>query len=227
MQKNDWGSGKVFGRLMLTGKSYSGDRSKRYVEVICDCGVIKWVRFDTLKGSNNQSCGCAEVDRMKENNYHRTHGLNGHPLWNVYRAIKDRCYRDSSNRSGNYKEKGVVMCDEWLNSYPSFYDWAINNGWEKGLQIDKDILYKKKYGTATGKIYSPEFCCFVTAKENNRNRTTSRFLEYNGQRKTMAEWAEIIGISQSTLSIRLNKYGWTVERALTQPLKILKKRLTL
>lgn len=226
MEKFSWEAGKKIGRLMLTGKSYKDEKSKKHVEVICDCGKNKWVRLDSLMNNQNASCGCYNSERVKNVPPNLKHGLNSHPLWRVYRSIKDRCYYPSCNRYKNYGEKGVVMCKEWYDSYELFYYWAIDK-WKPGLQIDKDILYKKKYGTDTGMIYSPEFCCFITAKENSRNRTTSTFIEYNGQSKTMAEWAEIIGLSQSTLSIRLNKYGWSVDRALSQPLKILKKRLTL
>lgn len=219
-----WESGTIYGRLMTTGKTYNNERSRRYVEVICKCGTIKWVRLDGIVTGENVSCGCYNIERVKSNPPHLTHGLTKHPLWRVYRSIKDRCYYPSSNRFKNYGAKGVVMCDEWINDYPSFYNWAIDK-WKPGLQIDKDILYKEKYGTSTGMIYSPEFCCFITPKQNNRNRTTSRNIEFNGQTKTMAEWAEEIGLSQSTLSARINKQQWSIERALTKSLKIFKPRL--
>lgn len=71
------------------------------------------------------------------------HGLSKHPLHNVWHGIKCRCYGKSSKGYNNYGALGVIMCDEWKNNFKSFYDWAISNGWEKGLQIDKDIKAKK------------------------------------------------------------------------------------
>lgn len=218
-QNYEWESGTKFGRLMSTGKSYNDERSRRFVEFICSCGKIIWRRFDGVKNAPNASCGCFNAERIKANPPHTTHGLNSHPLWDVYRAIIDRCTRPSCNRYKNYGAKGVIICPEWKGNYPAFYEWAINNGWKEGLQLDKDIKYKEKHGTNTGMIYSPEYCSFITSKENNRNRTTSVFAEYNGQRKTLAEWAEEYGVSQQTLGKRINEYGYSIEKALTTPIK--------
>lgn len=219
MAKYKWDAGTRYGMLVCSGKSYSDERSRRHVEVVCDCDKIKWVRLDSL--SVSKSCGCLEV----YNKGNTQHGLNSHGLHKVWISIKQRCYCDYSNRYKNYGAVGVVMCDEWLNEFMSFYKWGIANGWEKGLQIDKDILYKKKNGGEKGLIYSPEYCCFVTPKENSRNRTTSVYLEYNGEKKTLAEWSELKGLSQQTLQKRI-KRGWSIDRMLTEPVKILKKRLS-
>lgn len=220
MQNYEWESGTRFGLLMCTGKAYRNEKSRLFIEVICKCGVIKWMRFDTVKIA--QSCGCLNIERVKNNPCNIKHGLNKHPLWNVFRSMIDRCYRPSSNRFKNYGAKGVIMCQEWRKDYPAFYKWAINNGWAKGLQLDKDIKYKENNGADTGMIYSPEYCRFVTSLENNRNRTTSRFLDFKGQRKTSAEWAEQLGLTQQTISNRLNNLGWDVEKTLSTPVKISK-----
>lgn len=223
MENKKWDLGTRFGHLITTGKSYNGIKSRKFVEVICDCGVIKFMRVDTLRDFENMSCGCYNIQRIKDSPPHITHGLSKHPIWNVYRGMILRCYQRSCNRWHRYGGKGVIMCDEWRNDFQSFYDWAIDK-WKPGLQLDKDILYKKIHGTDTGMIYSPTYCCFITAQENSRNRSTSRFIEFNGENKTMAEWADSIGISQQTLSKRINSYKWTIERALSQDLKILKNR---
>jgi len=60
---------------------------------------------------------------------------------------------------------------------------------------------------------------FVTRKENCRSRTTSRIIEFNGQAKTSAEWAEELGMTQQTISSRLNSFRWSVEKTFTTPTK--------
>jgi hypothetical protein len=75
------------------------------------------------------------------------------------------------------------MCDEWKNSFGTFEKFCTDNGWRRGLQIDR--IDNNGY-------YSPENCRFVPPKVNARNRRTNRFLEFNGEKKTCVEWAEII-----------------------------------
>ncbi len=96
----------------------------------------------------------------------KTHGLTKHPLYKVWDAMKDRCYREKSTRYEYYGGIGVSVCDEWKNDFKKFYDWAIDI-WKPGLQIDKDILCKKL--NIYPKIYSPETCLFVTPRENGMN----------------------------------------------------------
>ena len=59
---------------------------------------------------------------------------------------------------------GVTVCDEWINDFAAFRDWALNNGFEKDKEIDKDFL-SRELGISPA-IYSPETCMFVTVDEN-------------------------------------------------------------
>jgi len=183
-----WESGQVYVKLLLTGKSYYNNK-RRYVEAICKCGKVSWSRLDTIKRGENPSCGCTNSERLKTNKPAVTHGLRKHPLYMIFRHIEARCYDKNNYAYKNYGAKGVTICPEWRNKFLVFFDWAIKNGWRKGLELDKDYLYSKKFGTKTGLIYSPEYCSFITRKDNCRKRTTSRILEYNGIRQTSAEWA--------------------------------------
>jgi len=85
-----------------------------------------------------------------------------HPLYQVWAGIKDRCYNTNCKTFNRYGGRGVVICEEWKNNFKKFYDWAINNGWEQGLEIDKDV--KAKELGIPPLLYSPEMCCFVTKK---------------------------------------------------------------
>jgi len=96
------------------------------------------------------------------------HGYTGHPIHNTWRGMIDRCYKPSCQRYTDYGGKGITICQEWLNSFETFKDWSLNNGWEKGLQIDKDKLcYELQISP---KIYSPNTCLWVTAKTNVKYR---------------------------------------------------------
>jgi hypothetical protein len=144
------------------------------------------------------------------------HGLSKHPLHNVWHGIKCRCYGKTSKPYKKYGALGVIMCEEWKNNFKSFYDWAIANGWEKGLQIDKDI--KSKELGVEANLYSPERCSVVTAKVNSNNKSSNRVITFNGQTKTLSEWADITGIHRNTIRVRLEYHGFSIKDALTSPI---------
>lgn len=55
--------------------------------------------------------------------------------------------------------------------------------------------------------------------EQGNNRSTNRYLEHNGEKHTISEWGEILGINPDTISSRLQR-GWSIEKTLTEEIKI-------
>lgn len=131
-----------------------------------------------------------------------THGLSKHPLYSVWCGIKKRCYLKSNHNYHLYGAIGVRMCDEWLNDFVSFYNWCIDNGWEKGLQIDKDII-PRKLGIQP-LLYSPEMCSIATSHQNNCSRRGNVYTEMDGVTKTASEWSLVSGKHRSEISKRIN-----------------------
>lgn len=125
-----------------------------------------------------------------------------HPLLAVWAGMKARCYNVNNGAYHNYGGNGVTVCEEWIKFKP-FFKWALENGWKPGLQIDKDKLSPQR----NGKIYSPEYCCFLSQKENQNNRRNNVMVEYNGQLKTVSEWSEEKGIEYFLLHNRV-EMGW-------------------
>jgi hypothetical protein len=131
----------------------------RFIIVECTkCKTHYETRAVTAKRSKEGLCiKCSSVKNSK------THGLSTHPLYSVWKDIKARCTNpNSENYKKYYGAKGVTMCEEWLNSPETFIKWALNNGWKKGMHIDKDI--KNENDTA---IYSPFTCSVVDPRDNN------------------------------------------------------------
>jgi hypothetical protein len=172
------------------------------VEAKCECGATKKYVYQSLKRGLTKSCGCLN------SKVHTKHGLCSHPLYSVWEGMVQRCYNPNHKAYKHYGGKGVTICDEWRNDFGVFLKWALENGWRKGLKIDKDIKAKTN-GPA---IYGPEYCSIVTQSKNLRNREGNRVIEYLGESRCMKEWAEIIGISYSALRARLDR-GWSIDRA--------------
>jgi hypothetical protein len=67
--------------------------------------------------------------------------------------------------------------------------------------------------------YEPGNVKWATRKEQNRNRRDNKFVTAFGQVRCIGEWAELCDMHRETLWDRIVRFGWGVERALTQPLK--------
>lgn len=173
----------------------------KMVKCKCHCGALFTTYWNNLRSGQVKSCGCVKK-------YLGTHGLHKHPLYFVRDSMIARCYRESSRAYKNYGAKGVRVCKEWLDDFMSFYNWAINNGWKRDLQIDKDIK-------GNGFLYSPENCCFVTAKENMRNRTNSIYVDINGKKMSVLDISIKYGIPYTCVYQRL-KRGISGEKLLSK-----------
>lgn len=130
-------------------------------------------------------------------------------LYRRYAHIKERCYNPNSKSFYRYGGRGISICDEWLNNYQAFEDWALSHGFEEGLAIDR---------IDNDGDYSPENCRFVTLKENNQKRRTTTYYTIDGETKNLQQWCDFYKIKRCTVTERLSK-GYNIEDALTIPVK--------
>lgn len=126
-------------------------------------------------------------------------------LHRIYQDMKTRCNNPNYDKSEYYLGRCITICDEWMNSYDAFREWALRSGYNDTLTIDRIDVNDG---------YRPGNCRWATRKEQANNRTSNKLIEFNGEIKTMQEWAESLGIDSRTLWARLQK--WSVERALTE-----------
>lgn len=194
-------------RLTLIGFKTKEGSQRTYVECVCSCGNRKGISISHIMNGHSKSCGCLSIEITKKNSTKFfPANVKIHHCW---MSMIDRCYNPKNSRFKNYGGRGVVVCDEWKNDYQRFLDWALLNGWKKGLQLDKDIK-------GDGKIYSPETCCFVTPKENANNRTNCRYYEYNGVKMSLMKICRTVNLSYEFLRGRLRN-GWSIEDAINIP----------
>lgn len=84
-------------------------------------------------------------------------------LYQAWCDLKQRCYNPKTHNYHRYGGRGITVCDEWRNSFDLFRDWAIQNGYLEGLQIDRE----NNNGN-----YEPDNCRWVTCKINSRNSSS-------------------------------------------------------
>lgn len=186
-------TGQRFGRLTVLGfVPTEGHRS--FWRCQCDCGKKTLVNGVKLTGNRTKSCGCIRIENaITQGKKNTTHGKKNTRLYHIWNNIKERCENPNQHDYHRYGGRGIAICDEWRNDFQVFYDWAMSNGYDDNLTIDR-IDFNGNY--------TPENCRFVDMKTQQRNRRNNVIVKYNGKSLTLPEAAERSGISCPTLRSR-------------------------
>ena len=160
-----------------------GKRKKALFE--CHCGN-RWITTMThVRTNGSKSCGCIK----KPPPINMTHGLSKHPLYLILNSIIQRCYNKNDKSFKIYGGRGITVCEEWKNDFKAFYDWAMGNGYKKGLSIDR---------IDNDGNYEPSNC-----------RWTTNIIQSRNQRKRGGTGSKYIGVNRSKKrwesSINVNK----------------------
>lgn len=158
-----------------------------------------------LRKGDTKSCGCIKSEMDLTRN--KTHGESNTRLYRIWKRMRQRCNDVNSSDYSHYGGRGICVCDEWQNDYHAFRNWAMANGYNDQLTLDRIDVDGS---------YNPDNCRFVTMKTQSNNRTNNQAIEYNGETHTIAEWSDLTGIQYGTLYNRIYTYGWSPERALTE-----------
>ena len=194
-------TGQRFGRLTVLSYVNMGTPYAHWL-CKCDCGNEKIISKKSLDTGRVVSCGCY---RDEIRNKPKTHGMTHTRLYTIWRSMVNRCRGNNQQSKRLYKDRGIAVCQEWVNSFETFSNWASNNGYKDDLTIDR---------IDNSKGYSPDNCRWATPMEQANNRRNNRIVEYNGEKHTLSEWARITGINRCTLQYRIAKAKWPVEKAL-------------
>ena len=138
------------------------------------------------------------------------HNLHDTRLYNIWSGIKQRCYYKSHHDYKNYGARGIKICDEWLNDFKSFYNWAMANGYDENAPRGKCTIDR----IDVNGDYEPKNCKWVDIKVQANNKRTNCYVTFNGETHTIAEWSKIYKIPYFTLYARLFKLNWNFERAI-------------
>ena len=174
--------------------------------VRCDCGNEKIYQPNKVVRGLNVSCGCYRKTRLGPNP--PTHRESHTRLHNIWCGMNSRC--DPSHVDAErYGKRGIRVCEEW-HDYTKFAEWARSHGYEDGLTIERIDVNGN---------YEPSNCKWIPISKQARNRTTTRWVEYQGETMSLAEAAERAGLKYKEVHYRIHKLGWTLEDALSIPIR--------
>lgn len=198
--------GKTFGFLFILedlGRLPVGNTKTKYVRARCRCGKETVLIFNNVKRGLVKSCGCFRVEITRKRLL--THNKSNSRLYRIHRHMLNRCANPNLKRYGG---RGISVCKEWMK-FEVFYNWAINNGYQDELSLDR---YPDRNGN-----YCPENCRWATSMQQQRNRDFTLLVTYFGQPKPLADLAIEHGINYGTLKSRIFRSKWPVEKAVHTP----------
>jgi hypothetical protein len=126
----------------------------------------------------------------------------------AFHNMHRRCNAKKGKEYRNYTAKGIIVCPEWHDIH-IFIEWALLNGWEKGLTLERKD---------SNKNYCPTNCIWATYLVQGRNTSKNVYIEAFGENKCIAEWCtdERCLVGSHSIVARI-KRGWTTEEAISIP----------
>lgn len=203
-------SGRIFGNLTVIKISDDYIRGKARWLCKCKCGNTSIIFANNLVRGNTTSCGCHRKANNKIINI--THGAtatctdkNKYPSsYKTWCSMKQRCYDKNLPQFKYYGARGIIVCERW-HDYSNFV--ADMGEPPPGKSLDR---------INNNSSYSPENCRWADSKTQQRNKSNVHLITYQGQTKSLAEWADDLGISRGNLYNRIFR-GWDVHQAFTRP----------
>lgn len=196
-------SGRRFGRwsVLVPTDERGADESIKWL-CVCDCGNTGKISSNSLLQNGSNSCGCLRKE------IHSTHGMSKTRQYRCYMSMMKRCFDTKNERYKDYGGRGVTVCDKWNRGFEFFWE-DMRKSYNNNLTLDRINVNGN---------YSKENCRWSTPKQQSNNTRNNIKITYNGETKTISEWAEILNIKTNTLRCRY-KRGWNIERLMEQPIQ--------
>ena len=153
-------TGKTFGNWYVIERAPNRKKAIMWVCKCNLCGTVKTVHGTSLKSGTSKNCVC-----IRKTGLHKSHGLTSHPLYRVWQRMKGCTNSPNHQDYKHYGGRGIKICDEWKNDFKVFYDWALTNGYERGLTIERVNVNGN---------YEPSNCTWIPRSEQPKNRRVTR-----------------------------------------------------
>jgi hypothetical protein len=204
--------GNTFGKLTALYEVQDGKPGQRWF-CQCECGEAAIVSASNLHNGNTKPCGCERIRKIVSFNTKHGQARQGATTseYRIWMRMIQRCFDASDAGYPSYGGRGITVCDRWRSFKNFFADMGPRPSSEYSIdRIDNNGNYE--LGN----------CRWATRTEQARNTRTNRFLTYQGETLTIAEWAERLGVDYHALFARLKK-GWSTEEALSTPFRKMRR----
>jgi hypothetical protein len=190
-------TGHKYGLLTVIGPGKSPKKHARAWVCVCDCGNDKTAPVTTsdLRSGNTRSCGCLQ-EHQRRKGFNKSHGNSSHPLYGVWKSMIGRCNNPAFSSYKIYGARGIKVCKRW-HDFSAF----IEDMPEK--PTPKHSL--ERVDNSAG--YEPGNVIWATRYEQVRNTRRNVFLELDGERLCLKDWASRAGISPTAFKARVKKHG--------------------
>lgn len=148
------------------------------------------------------------------------HGLSYTPEYRAWQMMRLRCTNPENAAYADYGGRGIAVCERWLAS-PAHFIADMGPKPSKLHELDRadnDKGYTCGHCDDCVAKGATANCRWVTRKVNDRNRRSSRMVEFRGETRTLVEWCEILSLPYEPMAHRVGS-GWTPERAFTEPVR--------
>lgn len=173
----------------------------------CDCGTERLVQGRNLWNGRTASCGCYKAEVSKELN--TEHGMCGTPEYETWVRMIQRCHNSHNPGYKWYGARGIAVTDAWRASFNQF---LRDMGPRPAPQYSIERVDNEKG-------YQPDNCIWADPRTQANNQRKNRLITWNGKTQTLAEWSRQTGLSISAIHKRLTYFGWSVDEALTIPIR--------
>lgn len=203
-------AGMRFGKLTALHRAddYPDGKHTKW-HCICDCGKEKDISTYSLTKGITKSCGCSATEHRLAHLDEIGRKVHDKRLYSIWSNMVQRCNNPNTKCYVHYGGRGIKISPEWKD-YSNFEKWALNSGYSEKLTLDRIDVNGD---------YCPMNCRWITHKEQCNNTRYNVFVEYLGEKYTIAQLSEKTGIKYSILYNRIHKLGWNVYEAVSTPIQ--------
>lgn len=202
--------GKTYGRLTIlgyAGRCVCGGRKVPYWKCRCECGTEVIIANSNI--GRTRSCGCLAIEGVKQRATIHGHFTNGiqSKTYSAWCSMLARCSNPKRRDFNDYGGRGITVCERWRNSFGAFLE-------DMGVKPANHSLDRRD----NSGNYEPSNCRWATNQEQGNNRRSNVRITFNQTTQTIKQWCQALGYRPTLVNDRL-KRGWSVEKALTEPVR--------